>query len=311
MEIRQNERKKNILVIEDDEGIAKLVTDIINEEGYEVLIALTGKEAIDYIKQQQISLMLLDYKLPDMSSDLLLDKLSKENLSVPPFIVITGTGDERIAVKMMKRGARDYIVKDDNFLNLLSTTLKQVFDILETEEKLAHAEREIKRQERLFKNVFDEALIGLELYDEKGDLVKINKASLEIFGVVGDVVSVQYNLFNDPNLTEDTLLLLRSHQKVRSRGPYDLDKAKASKIYNTTKSGIIYLDLMFSPFILDEENQKIGYLAHIIDITQQHVAEESLKEKFEELEKINQVMVGRELKMIELKEQISKLDSGK
>ena len=61
----------------------------------------------------------------------------------PPFVIITGQGDERVAVDMMKRGARDYLIKDADFLKFVPEVVKHVLEQLETERRLAAAEEPI------------------------------------------------------------------------------------------------------------------------------------------------------------------------
>jgi len=143
------EGQYSILVIEDDQGVNKLVQKALQKQGYDVEDALTGKEAIEKISKNTYSLILLDYKLPDMSGKELIEELASRKLSIP-FIVITGQGDERVAVEMMKLGARDYIVKDSDFLNLLSDKVSRVISELESENKLAKANEALKELE--FKN---------------------------------------------------------------------------------------------------------------------------------------------------------------
>lgn len=63
--------------------------------------------------------MILDYSLPDMTAGDLVDEIHKQFDNVPPFIVTTGAGDEKIAVEMMKKNARDYIIKDYLFFDML------------------------------------------------------------------------------------------------------------------------------------------------------------------------------------------------
>jgi signal transduction histidine kinase len=95
--------------------------------------------------------MLLDLSLPDISGKELIKKLSDLGLKVP-FLVMTGQGDTRMAVEMMKLGASDYLQKDTSLLEILPEVLNQVLRSLETEEKLRSAEVAIlERDARLHK----------------------------------------------------------------------------------------------------------------------------------------------------------------
>jgi len=105
-----------ILIIEDDVGLSTLIKDIVNDMGLSTLQAFNGSSAMDILQKQPIELMLLDFSLPDISGMQILDTIREEELYMPPFIVITGTGDEQLAVEMMKTGAYDYLTKDAHFL---------------------------------------------------------------------------------------------------------------------------------------------------------------------------------------------------
>ena len=115
-----------IFVVEDDEGLSRLIQKNLKRAGYTTKGVLTGADAISSLsKNPAATLMLLDYKLPDMTAEQVIKTLQKQNCTVP-FIIITGHGDERIAAKLKKLGARDYLVKNAAFLDLLPTAVKRV-----------------------------------------------------------------------------------------------------------------------------------------------------------------------------------------
>ena len=90
------------------------------------------------------SLVLLDLKLPGLHGNDLIDTLDGFHDHLP-FIIITGQGDERVAVEMMKRGALDYLVKDANFLSLLPTVVQRALARLEEKARLTAAEQALAR----------------------------------------------------------------------------------------------------------------------------------------------------------------------
>ena len=86
-----------ILVVDDDEGLLVLMAEALRAEGYEVLTALRGSEALTRLAERRPDLLLLDLKLKDVGGQALLERLRRDDVAVP-FIIVTGQGDEKVAV---------------------------------------------------------------------------------------------------------------------------------------------------------------------------------------------------------------------
>lgn len=135
-----------VLVVEDDALLASLERAILEDEGIPTHWARTGREALEHLRTCRPRLVLLDFSLGDMTGL----ELVRAHQPMPPFIVATGAGDERIAVELMKLGARDYLVKDARFTDTLALVLRRVLKDLDTEARLARAEQDLaESRERL------------------------------------------------------------------------------------------------------------------------------------------------------------------
>ena len=124
-----------IIIIEDDEGLNKLIQKKLKKAGFDIDYAFTGKQALKKVKGEENELLLLDYKLPDMTALDLMKNFSQE-VTKPNFVIITGKGGEKIAVELMQAGAKDYIVKDIEFQDKLVFRINKVCRELLTEKKL-------------------------------------------------------------------------------------------------------------------------------------------------------------------------------
>ncbi len=131
------------------------------------------------------------------------------------------------------------------------------------------AEKTIRESEGKFKGIYEASPIGIELYNHSGNLLDVNQKCIDILGIVDQSQLKQFNLFNDPNLDESLLDLLRNGETVRQEISFDFDKVRELKLYDTTKSGIIYLDFQITPVKINGIGPIIGYLTHIRDITEQ------------------------------------------
>jgi two-component system, OmpR family, alkaline phosphatase synthesis response regulator PhoP len=103
---------KSILVIDDEKDIQLLIKEILSREGYDVLCASTGEDAIALLKSYLPDLILLDLLLPGMSG-LEVCKALKENSKTTniPIIMLTTKGSEDDIVTGLEFGADDYVVK--------------------------------------------------------------------------------------------------------------------------------------------------------------------------------------------------------
>ncbi|MDY6833232.1 MAG: ATP-binding protein [Chloroflexota bacterium] len=138
---------RRVLIVEDDQGLAHLIRKSLESIGLQVKYAGMGAEAIEMASGTAQGLLLLDYRLPDMTGKQVIDSVRARGMDIP-FVVMTGHGDERIAVEMMKLGARDYLAKDTGLLDLLPGVVTRVFDQLETERRLNKAESELRESQR-------------------------------------------------------------------------------------------------------------------------------------------------------------------
>lgn len=171
-----------ILIIEDDAGLVELIKEKVEECGYEPAHASAARKAIEWLSVNTPYLMLLDYTLPDMNAKEFITELQKSDRALPPFIVSTGKGDERIAVEMMKLGARDYIVKDALFLDMLPELIRKAAREIENENRRREAEElldQTRRNYETFFNTIDEFLFVL---DEQGNIIHTNNMVTERLG---------------------------------------------------------------------------------------------------------------------------------
>jgi signal transduction histidine kinase len=132
-----------ILIVDDDVGLARLIERTLQREGFATATANSGQEAFAWLTENTAALLLLDLKLPDIEGKELINQLESVDRRLP-FVIITGQGDERIAVDMMKRGALDYLVKDVQFVEFVPTVVQRTLARIEQDRKLAAAEQALR-----------------------------------------------------------------------------------------------------------------------------------------------------------------------
>lgn len=111
--------KERILVAEDDRAILTGVADLLESEGYEVVPAGNGAEALDLYRRHAPDLVLLDVMMPKMSGYDVCRAIRGEN-AVVPVVMLTAKGQEVDRVVGLELGADDYIVKPFGMAELLA-----------------------------------------------------------------------------------------------------------------------------------------------------------------------------------------------
>ena len=124
---------KTILLVEDDVTFSNMLKHFLERHQYTVDVSYTIKNATTLLKEHTYNLIFTDLRLPDGNGiDLL--KLSKDNNSNIPVVLMTGYAEVSTAVQAMKQGAFDYISKPfnpDEVLEVISNALEEKSDFIE------------------------------------------------------------------------------------------------------------------------------------------------------------------------------------
>ena len=115
----------NILVVDDEKNILKIVSATLKKEGYEVETAQSSEEAIEKFGQGAYHLVITDLKLPGKTGIELLEYIKSRDADVP-VVVVTAFGSIENAVNAMKKGAFNYLAKPINSDELLSVAKEAI-----------------------------------------------------------------------------------------------------------------------------------------------------------------------------------------
>ena len=110
--------KKKILIVEDEIKILEVVTSLMEKQGYEVYQAEDGKQALKIFYNNEISLIILDLMLPDISGEEICMKIREK--SRVPIIMLTAKVDESNLLQGLDIGADDYITKPFSLMELVA-----------------------------------------------------------------------------------------------------------------------------------------------------------------------------------------------
>jgi two-component system NtrC family sensor kinase len=116
-----------LLYAEDDRGATELTVRAFREHDPRIVVdtVSTARDALAGLKAAPYDLLLVDYRLPDLSGIEVLKELRAERLEVP-VVMITGRGDEETAVQAFKLGVADYLIKQEGYVAKLPSTVENV-----------------------------------------------------------------------------------------------------------------------------------------------------------------------------------------
>lgn len=143
-----------IYIIEDDPWYGELLKyQLSMNPDYEVTLFSKAKDGLDALYEKP-DVVCIDYSLPDMTGEKLLQKIKAENNAIP-VVVISGQEQISIAVNLLKAGARDYIIKDDNTKDLLWNAILKIRENADLKQEV-----EVLKEQLEQKFSFEKTIIG-------------------------------------------------------------------------------------------------------------------------------------------------------
>ena len=186
------EKKRNSVLLVDDEAVnIRALIEILSED-YVVYVEKSGKKSIEAAKRLVPDLILLDVMMPEMDGFEVIEALKADNeVNNIPVIFITGLVSPDEEAKGFFLGAVDYIKKPFSE-HVVKTRVNHQIKIINQQRRI-QALREVelienqrKEQERInkrIKYVIDSAPISIEVYDENANLIEINEGTLKMYGM--------------------------------------------------------------------------------------------------------------------------------
>lgn len=175
-----------ILLVEDDQEDADIFRrNAAESEQYRIEVnhVTTSDEALQRLSEGRYGLIFLDQRLGEAVTGLDILKRIRTAGSEPPVIVLTGTGDEELAVEMMKAGAMDYLLKDTFNAEILQRSARYALKESSLAAERRRAEEALRESEERYRAVFEQAVDAILLVDaETGAFVDFNESAHENLG---------------------------------------------------------------------------------------------------------------------------------
>ena len=203
-----------ILVVDDDRDMLSLLDDLLSGEGYKVVKAKSGAEALAAIAKSRPDLVMIDVLLPDEDGLTLLAQIKREHPELE-VIVMTAFGGSSSAIKAMRVGAYDYVTKPFETDDLLAT-LARVFEKADMAQEVNALRLELGKQSA-----------------QRERIVGSSRPMLEIYKLIGKVAGSDASILVSGESGTGKELVAEAIHRASPRNPHPLIKVSCAALPET------------------------------------------------------------------------------
>ncbi len=261
-----------IFIIDDEKPHYELLMRSIKKKFSGSLIDYfeDAKEAIERLEHDTPDIIIVDYLLPGMNGLEFLKKLNREKRSIP-VVMVTGEGDEDIAIESMKLGAFDYIVKTNNYFDLIPGIISKTLERQKIRDDLW-------KTEQRFRAIYDHGGLGVSIVDKDGRFVEVNRKLCEMLGFEEKELK-ELMFIADITHSDDIFEGLTMKKKLWSG---EVKTYQREKRYIRRSGETIWV--MATSVAVFENSGQIKYIMNLVqDITQRKKNEETIQTLYHQL----------------------------
>ena len=268
-----------ILYVEDEFAHVLLTERVLEENlnhGFQLIHAETIAAALSFLdKQSDIDLILSDLRLPDGSGLDLLRKV-RERESAPPVVLVTGQGDQEVAVTALKSGAADYLVKQSDYLHRLPVVISNaIAQNRYLREQQALHEAEVKYQ-TLIEQI--SAVVFLDNADDEETTLYISPRIQELTGYTPEEWHADPDIWTKCIHPDDRERILHRDKKSTENGTHFLEEYRLVR-----RDGRVVWVKEDTNLIHDAEGKPLYWQGILLDVTKEKEDETALQRQLEEL----------------------------
>jgi len=202
--MKKNNTLTRIFVVEDDFMYQRMIKYVMElNPDHEVHVFSSGQECLQQLHLQP-DIISLDYTLPDMTGEEVLEEIKEFNEEIL-VVILSGQQDISTAVKLLKKGAYDYITKDEETKDRLLNTLSHIKKHLNLQKEVAHLRKQLNT-----KFQFDKSIIGT------------SKPMQRIFSLLEKAVktSITVSVTGETGTGKEVVANAVHHNSNRKNGPF-------------------------------------------------------------------------------------------
>ncbi len=273
------ENRQKIMIIEDDEMLTSLILRTLSSTGYEIVTYTNGSEALKSIAIETPKLLLLDYSLRDITANDFLSNLKAKNISIP-FLIMTGHGDENIAVEMMKMGAAEYLIKDTRFIDFLPIKVENILNDIDEKLVKNKMETEYLEREKMLNSIISASHDAIMMIDDALHIQFYNPSADKLLN--NDVGSMQGMQIIDFFHESQKELILKLISSIKNNS-FNTKKCVIETLIKSIKTNYIPVEVQIIS-IMHNEKKIVVFI--IKDISERTSTAEKLEESWKLLKTV-------------------------
>jgi len=266
-----------VLIVEDSEDDAILIMRELWRSGYDATFERvdTHESMTAVLAEQTWDIIIADYSMPHFSGLAALTLLKESRLNLP-FILVSGTIGEDLAVAAMRAGAHDYVMKDN--LARLGPAVQRELDEAEVRLARKRAEEALRESEEKLRKILGSSPDAITVTDLNGNIIECNQATLDIHGF-----SAKEELLGKSAMD---FIAPKDQQRAAENMEKTLKQGSVKNLEYTflTKDGHEFPAELSASVIRDSSGKPTSFVAITKDITERKRAEEQIKASLKEKE---------------------------
>lgn len=262
--------KIRVLIIEDNPLDIEIMSEILAKYDLDINFVSSGDEGLKKLRVNHYDAVVSDFAMPGMSGIDVLNQMKSEGCEIP-LIIVTGAGNEEIAVEAMKKGAYDYIVKspDPGYIEILYLVIKQSVE----RHRTITEKKKLEKKIQVLVQAVDTSADGIIIVDKNRNITSWNKGAESIFGYKGhEVMGKGINIIIPKDLQEEADDLIQS---IKEKG-----FIKDYEAFRLTKGGN-RIPISATLNAIREGGEITAYIGIFRDIAAKKKTEEEIKRLYE------------------------------
>jgi len=250
--------QETILIIDDEFSILDSLSCFFQDEGYRVFTAENGEIGLKLFFEEKVDVVLTDLRMPQKDGIEVM-KTIREHSPDTPMVVVSGAGKKEDIIKALRMGAKDYITKPIQDLEMIHHVIRKALENKRLIEENKLYRKQLEKSETRYRTITEQIAEGVFTVDSQENLTYTNQAFCNMLGYSSKALC-------NMNLKElspwDSFNIIEQQTTSRRKGNtgrYEIQMIDSKKTF-------VHVELACSP-LLDDKNRYNGAIAVVRDIT--------------------------------------------